>query len=335
VTTDPPTPPTGPRGLSDVRGAVYFPHRTFNHYQMWADYDRDVVARDLSFARALGLNALRVILSYPVWRTAPEAFRDRLDHFFRVAADRGLAVLPVLFESIGDDPRSESVTRDVPIRSPGGRTLRDRGRWDAPRQFVRWATERYGDHDALLAVEIMNEPGELDRRVAFTREMLRAAREAHEAVPLTVGCRKLPFNDLYEDAPLDVLQFHYNLPPTEADMRERLRRAASFARRRDAPVWLTEWQRTRVEPPDKMRPHYASLADVVRESDVDGDFFWQLMLNPAYNLGVRSKGRVNGLFTEDGGVYSLADARALAGQNDWSATEVRPDWVERVGSETS
>jgi hypothetical protein len=335
MTTGSPSPRTGRRGLSNVRGAMYFPSGAFNHYQMWDRYDPSVVARDLTYARNLGLNALRVILSYPVWGTDPQVFRDRLDHFFEAAAERGLSVLPVLFESIGDDPTPANVARNAPVRSPGGPVLRDRRRWDEPGAFVRWVADRYGDHDALLAVEIINEPGELRRRVEFTREMLRVAREAHESVPLTVGCRKLSFNELYEDAPLDVLQFHYNLPPTEADMRERLRRASAFARKRDAPIWLTEWQRTRVEPPDKMRPHYASLADVVRESDVDGDFFWQLMLNPAYNLKVRSRGRVNGLFTEDGGVYSVEDARALAGVDDWSATEVRPDWVASVGSETS
>lgn len=327
--------PGAPTELSNVRGAVYLPHRAFNHYQMWDRYAPVEIARDLTYASSLGLNALRVFVSYTVWRESPASFRDRFDHFLEVAAERGVGVLPVLFESIGTDPTPSNVERNVPVRSPGGRVLRNPGRWDRPREFVRWFSARYGAHEALLAVEIMNEPGGFDRRVAFTREMLHAAREGDETVPLTVGCRELRFNRQYLDAPLDVLQFHHNLPPTADGMRRKLRRAADLSADLGRPVWLTEWQRTRVEPPDKMLPHYQSLARVVRESDVDGDFFWQLMLNPAYNLEVRSKGRVNGLFNEDGSVYSLGDARALAGSDDWSASERRPDWVENVGSEAS
>ncbi len=320
------------RDLSGVRGAVYLPYRAFNHVQMWADYDGSAVARDLSYARVLGLNALRVFASYSYWRAEPEAFAERFDHFLRTAEERGLRVLPVLFESIGADPTPSNVAREAPVRSPGGAVLRDRQRWADPETFVRWFARQFGDREGLLALEVMNEPGTLNTRVEFVRSMLRAAREANETVPLTVGCRDLEFNGQYSDVPLDVFQFHFNLPPTAEDMRGELRRAADLAEYLNRPIWLTEWQRTRVEPPDKMRPNYESLAKIIRESDVDGDFFWQLMLNPAYNLRVRSLGRVNGVFTEDGEVYSLADARALAGASDLSLEEVRPDWVDDVGS---
>lgn len=319
-------------GLSNVRGAVYLPYRVFNHYQMWDRYAPAEIERDLTFASNLGLNSLRVFASYAVWRENPAAFRDRFDHFIGAAADRGIAVLPMLFESIGSDPTPSNVARDIPVRSPGGAVLRNRGRWGETAEFVRWFTGRYGDHAGLLAVEIMNEPGELSYRVAFVKEMLRVARETHATVPLTVGCKSLELNRQYADSPLDVLQFHHNLPPTADQMREKLAEAADFSAEVGKPVWLTEWQRTRVEPPNKMLPNYASLADVVRDSDIDGEFFWQLMLNPAYNLKVRAKGRINGVFTEDGGVYSLEGARALAGSPEWEAPEVRPAWTETVGS---
>ncbi|MDS0294442.1 cellulase family glycosylhydrolase [Halogeometricum luteum] len=330
--TEQPSPSLTGDGLSNVRGAVYLPYRVFNHYQMWDRYAPAEIERDLTFASNLGLNSLRVFASYTVWQEDPAAFRDRFDHFLAAAADRGIAVLPMLFESIGTDPTPANVARNVPIRSPGGAVLRNRGRWAETAAFVRWFAERYGDHEGLLAIEVMNEPGELDHRVAFVREMLRVAREAHPTVPLTVGCKSLELNRQYADA-IDVLQFHHNLPPTADQMRQKLGEASDFAAEVGKPVWLTEWQRTRVGPPDKMLPNYDSLADIVRDSDIDGDFFWQLMLNPAYNLKVRSMGRINGVFTEDGGVYSLEGARALAGSGDWEAPEIRPDWTGRVGSE--
>jgi hypothetical protein len=316
-----------PSDRREVRGAVYFPFRAFNGYRTWAEYDRDEVVRDLGYAAEIGLNAVRVLLSYEYWRERPSAFEDRFDHFLRVAGERGVSVLPVAFESIGEQPTRENVLADAPVKSPRKEVLRNPDRWSEPASFVARLAETYGGREELLALEIMNEPGTWARRVNFVRAMLRAARDADESVPLTVGCKALANNDQYRDPPLSIYQFHYNLPPTPAQMRTALSEAAAVQRRRGVPVWLTEWQRTLEEPPDRMRPNYASLASTVRESEVAGDFFWQLLLNPAYNLPVRRRGRVNGLFTPDGEVYSAADARRLAGGGEWQARETRPAWV--------
>ena len=325
------TPPT-----AGVRGAVYFPSRTFNHYQAWDMYNPGEAIRDVSYASALNLDALRVLLSYEFWRDHPSEFRRNLDHFLTVAADRGVRILPVLFESIGEKPtpanlRDRDVLRNGAIRSPSHAVIRDVGEWDGPRGFVRWFVRQYGDHEGLLAVEVMNEPGEWEARVEFCREMLRAARDAAPDVPLTMGCKDLKYNRLYDDPGLDVFQFHYNLPPTAAHMRRALSEAARVAREADRPVWLTEWQRTREEPPDSLVPNYSSLASVVRESDVDGDFFWQLMLKPAYGYVQRVRGRLNGVFYEDGRVYSVSDVRAISGARDyWRSRKAWPEWAREL-----
>lgn len=315
--------------LTGVRGAVYFPVDSANHYQTWANYDPAVAVRDLSYAASLGVNALRTFVSYERWLDAPDDVERRLDHFFDAAAERGIRILPMLFESIGREPAPANRSLDVALRSPAGGVIRDASRWDRPRRFARRFVRRYADRDGLLAVEVMNEPGGWPARVEFCREMLRAARDAAPAVPLTMGCKSPADNFSYEEPELDVLQFHYNVPPTAAHMREALDEAAAVSRETGKPVWLTEWQRTREEPPDKMLPNYSSLASVIRESDVDGDFFWQLMLKPAYITKQRERGRVNGVFHADGRVHSADDAGALRGEgeaSEWEALSVRPGW---------
>ena len=326
-----PTPADG-----DVRGAMYFPSRTFNHYQAWEMYNPGEAIRDVSYAAALELNALRVLVSYEFWRDSPTEFRRNLDHFLTVAAERGVRVLPVLFESIGAKPTPENLhdrdlLRNGAIRSPSNEVVRDTAAWDGPRRFVRWFVRQYADHEGLLAVEMMNEPGEWEPRVEFCREMLRAARDAAPGLPLTVGCKDVANNRLYDDPGLDVFQFHYNLPPTAVHMRRALAEAARVADDAGVPMWLTEWQRTRAEPPDLLVPNYSSLASVVRGSDVDGDFFWQLMLKPAYGYTQRARGRLNGVFYENGWVYSVEDARAISGENDyWRSRKGWPEWAREL-----
>lgn len=191
--------------LTGVRGAVYLPVWAANHYQTWAGYDPEAVERDLGYAASLGVNALRTFVSYERWTEDAAHLERRVDHLLTAAAARGIRVLPMLFESIGDQPTPENRSRDVALRSPAGGVVRDRSRWDGPRRFVRWFAERYAGHEGLLAVEIMNEPGEWETRVAFCRAMLRAARDADPSVPLTMGCKGLEYNRLYDDPGLDVL----------------------------------------------------------------------------------------------------------------------------------
>ena len=61
-----------------------------------------------------------------------------------------------------------------------------------------------------------------------------------------------------------------------------------------------------------------------------GNFFWSLMVKPAYLKGQRLKGTVNGLFWPDGSVLSLRDARAISNDNSLELKEepLPPDFVD-------
>ena len=325
---------TSANGDSGIRGAVYWPTGAHNHYQTWADYSAEEIERDFAYAADLNLDALRIIVGWEFWRDDREAFRRAFDHLLATAAANDLRILPVCFESIGATPTrkhfaDESVLTSFAVKSPSLKVIQDENRWSGPRRFVRWFTNRYGRRDAVLALEIMNEPGDWRPRVEFCRAMLRAARDADAAVPLTMGCKDFAYNLQYADPALDVHQFHYNLPETAAKMAQKLRTAERFSAETDKPIWLTEWQRTRVpQPPDKMLPNYSSLASTVADSDVDADFFWQLMLKPAYIEKVRKMGRLNGLVHRDGAVYSADDARAVGGESGrWTERRAWPDWA--------
>ena len=337
--------------LSNVRGAVYVPARAYNAFQSWRDYDPGATDRDVGFAARLGLDALRVFLSYERWLAGADAHGEAFEHLLAAADERGLGVVPILFESAGVEPTEANLTDRDPetacaVRSPSHEVVRNERAWTSddvasrlrgllggdpdasPGSFVEWFLGRYGDDDRLLAVEVMNEPGGWPQRVSFARAMLRRAASFDPAAPLTMGCKSPGNNRQYQDPGLDVYQYHHNVPPTADDLRRSARRAGEVADADGVPVWLTEWQRTREEPPDRMLPNYASLAAAVRESDVEGDFFWSLMLKPAYLPKMRQKGRVNGVFHEDGAVWSLEDARALAGEGfDAPERRERPAWT--------
>lgn len=340
--------PTGARRCHpppvDVRGAIYLPARAFNTFQMWSNYDRGVVERDFGYASRVNLNAIRTWVSYEYWNREPRACAAKLEHLLSTAANEGLRVLLILFEGIGGRPTQENLTDTDPrtamsVASPGPSVIRNRDRWDEPKRFVNWVMDRHGDDERLLGIEVMNEPGWFENKPEFTRAMLETLDRRRGSVPLTVGSTSMINNIDYYDAGCDILQFHYNFPIDETKFRDALRQVAIVRRSVEAPVWLTEWQRIRSgrgshAPPaaDERVPNYASMAPHIHAAGF-GNFFWSLMVKPAFNRSQRRKGVLNGLFHEDGAVWSLDDARAIkamSGYPEFHGDERRewPEWAE-------
>jgi hypothetical protein len=170
--------------------------------------------------------------------------------------------------------------------------------------------------------------------------MVTQAAKRKGSVPLTLGGTNLRESLFFIDAGLDVLESHKNFPPSAAFVRnfipeEIVDPAKVLAR----PVWLTEWQRIHRSDTgwgrnplrgNEWEPDYASMAPIVRSFGI-GNFFWSLMLKPAYLPAQREKGTLNGVFHEDGAVWSLADARAICGESHFEAEE-RKTWPEWAGA---
>jgi len=154
----------------------------------------------------------------------------------------------------------------------------------------------------------------------FARRMLETAIGARGEVPLTMGCSSLAVSRVYADLGIELLQFHNNFPGSEQELRRHIESALQLQEELARPIWFTEVQRVRAvsgwgdeQPPgEDLSPDLASVVPVVQEYGLPW-FFWSLMVKRAYLPAQRAKGTVNGLFWEDGAVWSLADARAVAG----------------------
>ena len=330
----------------DVRGAIYMPARAWNNYQMYANYDPTIIERDFGYAKRVNLNAIRTWLNYEFWEEDPQAAEKHFEHLLTAADDRGIRVLVTLFDGVGIAPTEENLTNTDPmnattISSPSMPVVKDRSRWDKPREYLRWVLERYGDDDRILGLELMNEPGWIPAKVRFCEAMFKTMRRNRGSVPLTVGSTSI-VNDLdYRDWGADILQFHYNFPNSRDRFDDALRQAAIVRDQVDQPVWLTEWQRIRsgrgfhsAPAPDERGPNYSSMAPIIQEHQF-GNFFWSLMVKPAAVTSQRKHGILNGLFHEDGAVWDIQDAKALKAMSGDASFEGRerkewPEWAKVI-----
>lgn len=328
--------------FENVRGAVYIPSRAYNAYQHYQRFSEEETDRELSYAQRAGLNALRVFTSYEFWGEDPEGFFERFETLLRLADRHGIRLMPVLFEDCGRTNTPENrLGRDpietVCVRSPDAEIEQTPERWGEPVLYLKAFFDRYRNDSRLLAIELMNEPHRQRGNLPFARHLALEADKVRGSVPLTMGCMRLEDDLCFADL-IDIYQFHNNFPRSEEELINDISRALTVQRVTGKPVWLTEWQRIRRSGPgwglreiprSETAPDLASAAAIVRESGI-GNFFWSLMVKPAYLQAQRPNGTFNGLFHEDGSVYSREDYLAVADdQNVPPEKRKMPEWYLR------
>lgn len=134
--------------LADVRGANYLPSWSRSSYDAWGPgMDRAQLARELGYARRLGLQAVRVWLALEQGE-ALDGFLGRVRALLDAAHTRGLGVVLVLFDSCGceyDEQAPQVGMAEVP-----GLCVTD-PRWPT---MLQWA----GDRELVGPYELADTP---------------------------------------------------------------------------------------------------------------------------------------------------------------------------------
>lgn len=328
-----------------INGTIYIPAKPYNAYQMWKEYEPEVIERDLEYARSIQINALRIWFSYEYWLEDRNGIEKAYEHFLKTAAEKGMLVLPSLFEKCGIEPTEEAKNDKNPltavcISSPAKEIYENPERYADPAEYIKWFIDRYKNDARHLAIEVMNEPiGKM--RIHFAREMLKAAKEQQGSLPLTIGCINIEDNVYFLDIGIDILQHHMNFPKSKEWIEQRLRKVIEAGELLNKPVWLTEWQRIRTISSgwgeeqlegNEWQPDYAAYAEILKDYPEVGTFFWSLMIKAAYLPPQRKKATLNGVFHEDGSVWSLQDARAISGNANLQIHENKewPEWLKDI-----
>lgn len=325
-----------------IIGAVYFPSRAYNAWQTWNELDPGEIDRDFGYAQDAGINALRMFVSFEFWQEQPALFFQRFEQVIGLSHKHGIRIMPVLFEDCGTDNTPETRKNKDPrtaicVCSPCRAIQRDPSRWVEVHGFVDAFMRLYGSDDRLLAIECMNEPHWESSNVPFAQHIVALAKSYQGSVPLTIGCITL-WHNLYFGDDLDIYQYHDNFPQSAENLERVIREAKTVQQLIGKPCWLTEWQRVREAGPgwdsavisqEYTVPALATLAPTVYGQEI-GSFFWSLMVKPAYLMAQRPNGTYNGLFHEDGSVYSLADYQAVAGKDKIRPVKAAlPEWYAK------
>ena len=178
---------------------------------MWqaSTFDPDTIDRELGWAAALGMNAVRVYLHNLLHEADGDAFLDRVDRVLEITHGHGIGMMPVLFDGVWHPaPRLGRQGEPTPhlhnsmwVQAPGGDVLQDRSAWPGLRPYVVALLERFGTDPRVLAWDLFNEPDQIDittitsgsrsekaaAATALVDVVFDWAREIDPSQPLTVG----------------------------------------------------------------------------------------------------------------------------------------------------
>jgi hypothetical protein len=299
------TPHDDKDAFSKIRGVNYYPSWTPSLPDLWVDYRPSAVEFELSLARSIGVNAVRVWLGTTPWDKLGDKMLDRISHFLETSRKLGLKVMPCIFDSCGVEassysgevvplqaayrrlmsspavnqpsrdrikflagPYAETVGRDslCPYSeqdpsvllwqwhapSPGYSKL-DPKFWPTSERYLRAILKRFGNHPAVMAWDLMNEPccikilsasdnggAAFDKEVVyrFIGRMREVVDSMRPLAPITYGAESAQtMHDLVQYS--DVLSFHtYESKPEK--LAAMLDTEREFATQHQKPLLLTE-----------------------------------------------------------------------------------------------
>ncbi|MGE2735831.1 1,4-beta-xylanase [Mycolicibacterium vaccae] len=231
-------------------GANFIPSNAVNQLEMFqpGTFDPRRIDTELSMARWLGFNTVRVFLHDQLWLQDPTGFLLRLGRFIDIAARHRIKPLLVLFDSCWD-PQPHLGRQRAPrpgvhnsgwVQSPGAQFLDD-GRYRMLlRDYVTGVLRRFRGDDRVLGWDLWNEPdnpanayADVERadKVAVVADLLPQvfewARSVDPIQPLTSGvwdgewadpARRTAINSIQLDNS-DVVTFHSYAGPAEFEAR--------------------------------------------------------------------------------------------------------------------
>lgn len=299
--------------LTNVRGFNYTTSLDTSigprgHAGLWLKYDAAQADRDLTNARRLNLNQVRVFVAYSAWKADPELFNRNLLSFLHACQAHGIGVMLGLI----DQPRP--VAPDTAL---------------AP-ELKTWLAEMVkltAKEPALQFWDAANEPdGARGGAPARTRALIIASatadllRQTGTHTPITIGCIHVACMK-ETAAAVDVLSYH-DYSSTRAEIRANIAEAQAFAASVHKPVFNSE-----IACVGRANPYDMALEEFQRAPM--GWYLWELTITHEW-------GDVHGVFYPDGTVRDPTIVAAVMGffRNRTANTVLEnPDrerWVQRA-----
>ena len=235
-------------------GCNYLPSNAINQLEMFQleTFDEEINIRELSWAKDLGFNTVRVYLHDLLWNQK-ESFTNTLNQFLDICHELEIRPMLVLFDDchrpypkLGKQPKPVRGVHNSGWKQSPGMALvheiyEDPTHSEIPRlkRYVQEILSEFSDDERILMWDVYNEPGQFgisDKAISLLELVWKWALEVRPSQPLTacldgsVGKDIIAFNAEKSD----IITFH----TYEADkLEETINRLGEYER----PLICTEY----------------------------------------------------------------------------------------------
>ena len=174
-------------------GANFTPASAINQLEMWqADsFDPQRIDLELSWAKSLGFNSMRVFLHHLLWEQDSQGLLKRMEQFLDIAEKHDIGVMFVLFDSVWDPhPKlgpqrapAQGVHNSGWVQSPGAEDLRNPARHKLLEEYVVGVIGHFRDDPRVQVWDIWNEPDNTNDN-SYGRNKLKQEPEDKQALVL-------------------------------------------------------------------------------------------------------------------------------------------------------
>ncbi|MDV3777994.1 1,4-beta-xylanase [Elizabethkingia anophelis] len=155
-----------------LTGSNYLPSSAINQLEMFQEstFNTTIIEKELTIAKSLGFNTMRVFLHDLLWQQDAEGFKQRIDIFLSICSRYNIKPLFVFFDSCWDPyphagkQRSpiEGLHNSGWIQSPGADILKNEKKWSILESYVKDIINTFGKDERILAWDIWNEPDNIN-----------------------------------------------------------------------------------------------------------------------------------------------------------------------------
>jgi hypothetical protein len=214
-------------------GCNYIPYNAINQLEMFqADtFDIERIDLELSWAKSLGFNVVRVYLHYFLWQEDFEGLKNRLNKFLEVCNKHQIKVLFVLFDDCWvQDPKPGIQPDPIPgihnsgwAASPGRKLVLDDAEYPNLKDYISNVIGYFSRDERIIGWDLYNEPGSSGMRKRSLPLLVASilwAREVNPTQPITSGIFTFKINQnswkaFYQVCVncMDIISFHSYFPP--------------------------------------------------------------------------------------------------------------------------
>ena len=206
-----------------LRGSNFNPSTAINQLETWQaeSFDTATVNRELGWAQAIGMNAMRVFLHHLAWQIDQEGFKKRMGIYLTIANNHHIKTIFVFFDDCWNptykagkqpDPKP-GIHNSGWVRDPGDLLYTDPTLIKVLESYVKDVLTAFKDDKRIVMWDLYNEPGNSsygNKSMPLLKQVFQWGREVNPSQPLSSGLWNLKLNDFnkFQVENSDIITYH-------------------------------------------------------------------------------------------------------------------------------